>query len=884
MRILRRSLYLLMLALGLLLLSFFAFLPGGSGRALGEGASLLQPLEERIALREKALEYRITGESEEARGNLPEALGAYRQSYALYEDPLLREKIRALEERGENLHQASVTARTAPDLEALRQRIAYLESLVGVGAPEHSRLQLKEAQEITRQQISPEGGVLKVDLPGDPLDGLEIKVPSGAWKIPVELVLQRREIAEHDFGPLFNPVSPLLQVQNPGLLAEEPLEISIPVTIPEGYFGMAFYCDPRSGRLEGLMPLASEKDRVVAATRRFSDIVVSVVSMDAVTGDLNIDTGFRPGYDDWQVPNRGSWIAPRGHCAGQSVAAMWYFYERRLGGERPLYGRYDNNNRGYGTLDFWQDDSWGYRLSSVIQRELNWDSQIYQTLRELRGANDPVTMMAFAYIMQLTGGPQYVGITSDNPPAGHAIIAYRMERDRIYVSDPNHHGQERYIAYENGRFLPYNSGLNAQAIAEGNEVAFTRIGYLPLSRWMDWEGIGRRWQEVFAGEGRVGEDFFPPVTVEVLVSDGTNFSWIPLVDRYATDEDTTRRATYTDNGFRYNMTGRLGVRVNPTYTSMRITAFRQTATIFSVSADQTVPFRLQLQEGENDFGFLMEFPVDGRFKFYDFQRFIVRYNEREPEPPEERFFFENRTFWMTGSPFANDSSVTFPKVPLNLGLEVTGLSGDILPNTPEAERLGKMTEGVANAKDAMKEQILLEMQKMGVTLTEAQLQEVLAQTLGLSGFEQGEGGGQTAPGTKILASGYAAEGEPLTLTLSVALDAIPPVPVAMPETPPLEGQVRVTKWLVTTGFRTSPEMGGSSGSASISWTPGKDTKDANIPESFSVDLLMYYSLDFYKRGTQEPWLDSGVPVRYDNLSVSFPVGICFFPVVAGSQD
>ena len=241
----------------------------------------------------------------------------------------------------------------------------------------------------------------------------------------------------------------------------------------------------------------------------------------------------------------------------------------------------------------------------------------------------------------------------------------------------------------------------------------------------------------------------------------------------------------------------------------------------------------------------------------------------------DRHFFENRTFWTTGSPFANDPSVTFPEVPLKLGLDAAGLSGDILPDTPEAKRLQKMTGAVENAQDAIKEQMLQEMAKMGVTLTDSQLQEALGQALGLSGLGKPGQDPRMVPGRKVLVSGYAVGSKPLILTLSVHLDTVPPVPVSLPETPPLEGRVKVQKWFFTTGFLSSPEISGSSGKASVSWVPGKDAK---IPDSFSVDLVMYYSLDFYKRGTQEPWLDSGVPVHYDNLSVSFPVGICFVPL------
>ena len=106
------------------------FFPAFSGVSRGEaGENLLQPLEERIALLEKALAYRMEGEAKETGGDLIGALQAYRQSYLLYEDSLLKEKIRSLEEALK-----AFSGRTPPDLEPLRKRIAYLEGLLR-GAP-----------------------------------------------------------------------------------------------------------------------------------------------------------------------------------------------------------------------------------------------------------------------------------------------------------------------------------------------------------------------------------------------------------------------------------------------------------------------------------------------------------------------------------------------------------------------------------------------------------------------------------------------------------------------------------------------------------------------------------------------------------------------------
>jgi hypothetical protein len=238
---------------------------------------------------------------------------------------------------------------------------------------------------------------------------------------------------------------------------------------------------------------------------------------------------------------------------------------------------------------------------------------------------------------------------------------------------------------------------------------------------------------------------------------------------------------------------------------------------------------------------------------------------------EKRHFFENRTFWLTGSPFANDQSVVFPTVALSIVPSISGISGEIDPKSPEGKRLADMVEGMSKAGDYVKEQMIKEMAKMGVSLSDSQLAEAMKQALAMGGIDFSGSAMERRP---ILGSGYQQAGKPVTISLSVSLAPIPPVPVSMPDTPRLEGRVAVKKWFFTTGSAVSREVAGSGGSASLSWTPEK----GKTPESFALDLVMFYTLEFYKRGTMELWLDAGAPVRYENMSVSFPVGVYFCPV------
>ena len=241
---------------------------------------------------------------------------------------------------------------------------------------------------------------------------------------------------------------------------------------------------------------------------------------------------------------------------------------------------------------------------------------------------------------------------------------------------------------------------------------------------------------------------------------------------------------------------------------------------------------------------------------------------------EKRHFFENRTFWMTGSPLGNDPTADLPTVPLVLSPSISGIDGEIPPDSPEGKRLAQLTEGVAKAGDSMKEQMAKEMAKMGISLSDAQMAEALKQALSMAGLGGQDGPVQRRP---VLGSGWQHEGRPVTLSLAVSIGAIPPLRLYMrgekeqPE--PVEARMAVRNWFFTTGTQSSSQVQGSGGSASVSWTPEK----GKTPESFALDLVVFYSLEFFKR-TGEPWGSDGAPLRYENMSVSFPVGVYFCPV------
>jgi len=441
---------------------------------------------------------------------------------------------------------------------------------------------------------------IAISNPDGPLDGMEINIPPNAYSSATQFSVSYSLVKKHTFGESFNPISPIITVDNGEVLADIPIEVTIPVTVPEGHFAMGFLYDEEIGQLEGLPLVSSNAGSITVATRHFSDIVVSSVDPNDLSGD--IDSNFRPGVDDWQFANYGSYIAQGGHCSGQSMTAMFYYISKPDGPNASLYGRYDNNAHAPATPDFWFDDSLGYRFASVIQQEENWGSEDRITTYDL--STDPEkTWYLFAYTMKMTKHPQMVEIS--NGGSAHAMVIYRVNAGKLYVADPNYPGDaNRSIEYSNGKFTPYNSGANADAIAAGLGEEYDRIVFVGKSALVDWKKMHERWAQVKAGTA--GDDFFPSYEIKTIDKDNNTY---PLVDGYETSE-----------------------KILP----LSLISNLNSQAAYYVYRDQQKIARqgkgYELVPGENNIGIMVVgMSPESKWKYIDFKHFKIIYNE----PPEE---------------------------------------------------------------------------------------------------------------------------------------------------------------------------------------------------------------------------------------------------------
>ena len=425
-------------------------------------------------------------------------------------------------------------------------------------------------QQIGNSNIGSSGGVLSITS-GD-LSGMTLTVPSNSYTNTKPFIVSTADIGNSEFGKYIKPLTPVIKVENGGGYANRILELKIPVKIPDGHFPLAFYLDENTQKLEPIPINAYSSSSVTVTTRHFStssltsgytssggarqksgspyaNLIISSMAESVINNSSIIASGFKPGTDDWEFINKGSYLATGGHCAGQNMAAMWYYFEKK-----PTEGKLFNK---FNTVDKIQEEnSQGYRFSSVIHRDLEWDGEVVRMFDKYIDKNqslDKYKWYAIAGAMLVTGEPQGVGIyipdgvSADGTPkyGGHDLICYQVDvkSGQLYISDPNTPGKGQTINLTGEKFDPYI----ASYIGGEQGRPFPYVTYYAKTAYIDWEKIGKRWAEVLNKKiGSVAPNNFPDYSF--WVNDGAGYE---IKDSLNTDLDTLRLVTVSANAQLY---------------------------------------------------------------------------------------------------------------------------------------------------------------------------------------------------------------------------------------------------------------------------------------------------------------------------------------------
>ena len=382
------------------------------------------------------------------------------------------------------------------------------------------------------------GATLAVDKPGDPLDGLEIIIPYGSYPQSTSFNITYRPIYGHSGNQYFDPVTPLITIENGGQYADEVLTVKIPVTIEDGYHYMAFYYDEETGTLEGIPELEHDATSITIATRHFSDIVVNRVIWDLFIFGTTVASDFQVKRDNWQIENIRTYLSPDGMCSGMSVALLYYYHEKKKKENYPvLYGFYDE---GLATTSLDDDDA--IKLCATAQWETEYNNDFLRWYHLNRKRGDTKVYFMFIHALLLTGAPQYVNIWPPGGDFGHAMVVYKKSGTSLYVADPNlPEDEDVKIEFEFGagsdpnelgQFKPFESQWNTGSA----KVNFSDPDYIGTSALIRWSYLEDAWKQLDNGNVQWNRAEFPGIeldypeySLKVLKGDGSE---VPLTDGY----------------------------------------------------------------------------------------------------------------------------------------------------------------------------------------------------------------------------------------------------------------------------------------------------------------------------------------------------------------
>lgn len=365
--------------------------------------------------------------------------------------------------------------------------------------------------------VSASGGTFTVSQPGNAANGVSVSVPAGAYSSARTFTVSAATVYGSTFGTLFHAISPLLVISNGGGYASRLMTVRIPVTIPAGQFAMAFAYDPDAGRLEGLPVVSETATTITIAVRHFTGVRAGqsetrLVVTAAPMADLAVaaGSGFRPGRDNLSTPNYGTARFDTGHGAGQTAAALWYYFTRRAAGDDALFTRFRGE-----LATAWEDDVTAQAWASEAQETLTWGTLWADISTVFANTPDSVARYAGAYSLLLTADPQCVVLDGSLGDA-LALTVYGATTNALKVADPVAPGDAaRVLEWQATAFAPYKSANKVGAALRD----FTAPRYLGLSAVLPWAALGELWPDV--ADGSISTTL-PTVDLRRILDDGTN--------------------------------------------------------------------------------------------------------------------------------------------------------------------------------------------------------------------------------------------------------------------------------------------------------------------------------------------------------------------------
>lgn len=407
-------------------------------------------------------------------------------------------------------------------------------------------LQVATSVKVLEETIPSGGGFVTLASPGSPLDGLKIAIGTDSYAGPTPIRITVTEIASQSLADGFTLVTPLITIDDGGKPAGEPVQISVPVSLPTGAIPLAVRFDPATGEFEGLPILSFEDGKVTFATQDLSGLhspVASIRRSIPVGGSspgftvVGVEPGAVPnsalsGFNfrehAWKVANAGTILEPDGSSDAFVLSAYWCF-------KRGIFPALNALRDTFNTPVLTDDDASFIRFGAVLEGDLK-QASAYVLPFPTGKISAQFTLDLFKAALLLTHRPQFIFMRGET--THKTLLVTRFEGNTLYVYDPARPSAEKELRLESGGFNPFLTSI------EGQLIQFTEFFYLGERPLVNLSCVARRWDEL--QQGTIGLGAFP--TCELYALNGES-EFVPLTDGFQASGTTLRVALKKNGAF-----------------------------------------------------------------------------------------------------------------------------------------------------------------------------------------------------------------------------------------------------------------------------------------------------------------------------------------------
>ena len=390
---------------------------------------------------------------------------------------------------------------------------------------------------LTNASIPPSGGTITVSKSGDPLNGLTMTVPSGAFSGALKVTIGSSSNKNLPTANGIAPISPVVHVvTSAGGYAKGAITFKIPATVATNTFPVVVLYDSATKTIEPMTTIAYDGSSVTAITGHLSQPSILSPTAARVAGrsapmaggaaaggpdslfiafgvyaipysvlNQDWDTHFRPGVNDWEMPATATEGAPGSTLLGVAATELWYFNSRAS--STPLNGRFPaiKNAPLSDTIGF----HWTSLIDYLVDNQINsYLSSAYDSVTHGHANRDSLQfdqIRASFALPSLNGGvplPVFVDLQSPLVQSYYYLIAYRATGNRIYVADPVSPGDSSlFLQLVAGGMTPYQNPIYKQGVSFNAPLA-TSLGLaIPLAP------LASSYAD--AAAGTVGTSLFP---------------------------------------------------------------------------------------------------------------------------------------------------------------------------------------------------------------------------------------------------------------------------------------------------------------------------------------------------------------------------------------